>query len=97
MKRDWVISLLSARQGELRSRFGVAALALFGSVARDEAKESSDVDVLVTFDGPASFDQFMDLKFYLQDVLAAPVDLVTQKGLRERLRDVIEKEAIYVA
>ena len=59
---------------------------MFGSVARDEASPSSDVDVLVEFSGEASFDQFMDLTCYLEDLFGRSVDLVTTKALRPELR-----------
>ncbi|HEX6245486.1 MAG TPA: nucleotidyltransferase domain-containing protein [Polyangiales bacterium] len=49
MKRDAAFSILSGCAGELRDRFGVTELSLFGSVARDEARDTSDVDVLVSF------------------------------------------------
>jgi len=83
--------------GEIRSRFGVKKLAIFGSVARDEAREDSDVDVLVEFEGVADFDRFMDLKFYLEDLLGSPVDLVTRNALRPQMRPIIEDEALDVA
>lgn len=81
----------------LRQRFGVRHLAVFGSVARGQARHDSDVDVLVTFEGPADFDRFMDLKFYLEELLGRPVDLVTRRALRPELREGIEREAIRVA
>jgi predicted nucleotidyltransferase len=89
--------LLGIRRAELASRFGVKRLALFGSAARDELKASSDVDVLVEFDGPATCAAYMDLKFYLEDLLGRPVDLVTNKGLRRELRPYVEKELVLVA
>jgi predicted nucleotidyltransferase len=55
------------------------------------------VDVLVSFEGPADFDRFMELKFYLEDVLGRPVDLVTHPALRPELRARIEREATRVA
>jgi predicted nucleotidyltransferase len=95
MRRNEVLRLLSAHRADLR-KFGVRSLAFFGSVARDEARPDSDVDILVEFVKPPGFSRFMDLKFYLEDLLACPVDLVTQKALKPRLRTQIEKEAIYV-
>ena len=65
--------------------------------ARDELGVSSDVDVLVEFAGPATFGAYMDLKFYLEDLLGRPVDLVTDKALRNELRPYVEKEMIRVA
>lgn len=92
-----VIQKLSGRMGEIRQRFSVRALAIFGSIARDEAVDDSDVDVLVVFDGKAGFDLFMDLKFYLEELLARKVDLVTDKALRPQVRRAIERELIHVA
>jgi uncharacterized protein len=96
MNRDETITLLKAHQAALE-RFGVRALALFGSVARDEATLASDVDVLVDFGGPATFEQYMDLRLYLEDLLGAKVDLVTERGLRPRVRPYVERDAIRVA
>jgi len=76
--------------------FDVESLAVFGSVARDEASSKSDVDIMVVFRGPATFDQYMDLKFFLEELLGGSVDLVTQKALKPQLRAQVEQEAIYV-
>jgi hypothetical protein len=97
MTRDQTISLLTQHGAAIRQQYHVQRLALFGSIARDEAREGSDVDLLVEFDGPASFDRFMDLKFHLEDLLGSRVDLVTTKALGPQLRPAIEKEAIRVA
>jgi predicted nucleotidyltransferase len=97
MRRSEALASLRAHTSELARRFGVRDLTLFGSVARDEATPASDVDVLVTFDGPASFDRFMDLKFFLEELLSARVDLVTRAALHPRIRPVIDREAIRVA
>ncbi len=96
MNRQDALSGLRAHADEIRERFGVKDLAVFGSVARDEARPDSDVDVLVTFEGPATFDGYMDLKFFLEDLLGCPVDLVTDKAVRPQLRPRIEREAIHV-
>ena len=61
------------------------SLALFGSVARDEATDSSDVDVLVDFGAPPTFDQYMGLKIFLEDLLQCQVDVVTMGALKERV------------
>lgn len=97
MNRQQVLDRLGVHSQEIRQRFGVARLAIFGSIARDEAGPGSDIDVLVEFDGRADFNRFMDLKFYLEDLLGARVDLVTKKGLRERLLPFIEEDALDVA
>ena len=96
MNRSQVLELLSRHKHELARRFGVAQLALFGSSARDEAREDSDVDVLVSFDGPATSQRYFGVQFYLEDLLGCPVDLVTDKALRAELRPYVEQEAIHV-
>ena len=97
MTRSEALNRLGALLPEARSRFGVAAISLFGSVARDEATDQSDLDVLVDFAGPATFANFMGLKLYLEDSLGVRVDLVTRRALRPRMRDRIESEALRVA
>ncbi len=96
MKRDEVLTLLRSHKLELQQRFGVTALSLFGSVCRDESSPSSDADVLVAFDGPATSKRYSGVQFYLEDLLGARVDLVTEKALRPELRPYIEREAIHV-
>jgi len=94
MKRDEVLSVLTSHWSEL-NRLGVQSLALFGSVARDEARPDSDVDIVVEFYAPSTFDRYMDVKFYLEDHLGKKVDLVSWKSLKPQLREVVEKEAVY--
>jgi predicted nucleotidyltransferase len=95
--RSKVLGLLAERRQEIAARFGVKRVALFGSAARDELGTNSDVDVLVEFEGLTTFAACMDLKFYLEDLLGRPVDLVTDKALRKELRPYVEKEMIRVA
>jgi predicted nucleotidyltransferase len=95
MDRDEILCILNEHKAEL-DRFGVGSLALFGSAARNEAQANSDIDFLVEFEGPPSFSRFMDLKFYLEDLLGCPVDLVTQRALKPRLRTRVEEEAVDV-
>jgi len=76
----------------------VVRLALFGSVARNEATENSDIDLLVTFSQqPVTSVDYFNLQFYLEDLLGCSVDLITDKALRKELRPYIEKELIDVA
>jgi len=96
MKRVEVLTLLKARMPELKKRFGVVDLALFGSASRDTAREESDIDFLVTFSGPATSSRYFGVQFYLEDLLGRPVDLVTDKALRPELRPFVEQEAIHV-
>lgn len=96
MRRDDVLKILREHEDEIE-RFGVVSLRLFGSVARGEAEDDSDVDLLVDFEGPARFRQFMGLRFYLEDLLGTRVDLITEKGLRDRVRPWVEEDAVRVA
>lgn len=90
------LQLLSEHKGLLTRRFGVTSLALFGSRLRGDAREDSDIDILVAFDGPATSERFFGVQFYLEDILGHPVDLVTEKALRAELRPHIEREAVRV-
>ena len=96
MNRLQVIQLLTEHKGVLQSRFGVIRMALFGSTARDTARDDSDIDVLVAFDGPATSPRYFGVQFYLEDLLGRPVDLITEKALRAELRPYVEREAVYV-
>jgi predicted nucleotidyltransferase len=96
MNRDDIQRRLKDHREELTAS-GVKSLAVFGSVARGKAKAGSDLDLLVDFDAPATFDQYMTLKFFLEDLFQCRIDLVTRKALKPRMRAHVEKEAILVA
>lgn len=97
MGRDEAIAILQAHRGDL-DRFHVKSIALFGSVARDEARPDSDVDLLVEFDGsPIGLFDLGALLEFLQEILDRPVDLVTRGGLKPRLRDRILGELVHAA
>ena len=96
MRRAQVLELLSRNKAALAARYGVSGIALFGSMARDAASVDSDVDILVTFDGPATSARYFGVQFFLEDLLGHPVDLVTDKALRPELRPYIEREAVRV-
>ena len=93
MTRAEVLALLQGRQADLR-RMGVASLAVFGSVARDEAGRNSDVDLLVEFARPVGMFRFLDVKAYLEAILGRPVDLTTRDALKRQFRDAILSEAV---
>jgi hypothetical protein len=97
MHRAQALSALSDLLPALRRDFGVRRIALFGSTARGEATEDSDLDLLVDFEAGPTFDSFMGLKLFLEDHLGRRVDLVTPESLKPRLRPIIEREAVDVA
>jgi predicted nucleotidyltransferase len=96
MKRAQVLEQLALSKPTLVARFGVTNLALFGSTVRDAARVDSDIDILVSFDGPATSERYFGVQFFLEDLLGRPVDLVTDRALRPELRPFIEKEAVHV-
>ena len=96
MDRNTVIQLLSKSKPLLQERFGVVRLALFGSTARGAASDTSDIDILVAFDGPATSRRYFGVQFYLENLLGRPVDLVTEKALRPELRPYIQRDLVSV-
>lgn len=87
------INTHSAALGE----FNIYSLALFGSVARNEATANSDLDFLVDFEKPITLRQYMRLKFFLEDLFDRPVDLVIKSDIKPIIRQTILDEAVYVA
>lgn len=96
LTRDQILSILSQRLPEFRTRFGVRRIGLFGSFARDEPSPTSDIDILVVIDNP-TFRGFLKLKADLESAFERDVDLVTDEALKPRLRDDILGETIYAA
>lgn len=94
--RNEVLDKLRSQKGTLVERFGVTGLALFGSFARDQATEGSDVDILVRFEGRATSRSYFGVQFFIEDMLGRPVDLVTDKALRPEIRPYVEREAVDV-
>lgn len=94
--RSGLKETLAAHKPEL-DRLGVKSLSIFGSVARGDEKDTSDLDVLVEFDGPSTLDAFMDLKDLLEHISGRRVDLVTQRALKPLVRAQIQSELVRVA
>jgi len=91
---DVPLAVLRRALPELRQRFSVRRIGLFGSQVRGEATSHSDLDVLVEFEQP-TFDHYMDLKFFLEELFHAPVDLVLGDSLKPRIRPSIDRETVY--
>lgn len=89
-----IIDLLKSHAKYIKANFSVKRIGLFGSFARGEQKESSDIDILVEFEKP-TFRNFMNLSIYLEDLFGKEVDLVTVKGLHSRIRPYVEKDVIW--
>ena len=96
MGREEALRILGEHKAEIAA-FGVISLYLFGSVARNEAGNNSDVDLMVEFGVPVGLFEFIDFQMYLERLLGRRVDLVTPDGLRERLKEHVWREAIRAA
>ncbi len=96
VSRQTILERLSAEAPGLRKRYGVKSLAIFGSMARGDDHEGSDVDMLVTFESEPTFDNFMGLKLDLEDLLGLHVDLGTPDTLRPEMRAEVERNLINV-
>jgi predicted nucleotidyltransferase len=91
-----VLELLRKHEPELKKRFGVVKIGIFGSFIRGEERPDSDVDLLVTFrKGEETFDNYMDCKFYLEDLFGRKVDLVMNGAIKKRLKPYILGEVVY--
>jgi predicted nucleotidyltransferase len=95
MNRDEVIRSIREHLPDLE-RFDVRSIAVFGSIARDEATADSDVDVLVAFEGAMTFDAYMGLKHYLEHLLGRTVDLATIDALKPARRERVLREAVAI-
>ena len=97
MKRNEVLEILATHRVELRERFGVKSLALFGSVARDESAVTSDVDLLIEFNHRIGLFHLIDTEDYIRQSLGVgKVDLVMRRSVLPELRDAIFGEAVDV-
>ena len=97
MRRSEALAVLARHRHELDGEFRIASLALFGSVAQDEAKPESDVDILVEFRETPGLSEYMRLKWWLEERLGRPVDLVMKSALKDWARPTVEAEAVRVA
>jgi len=96
MIKEKVLNTLKEHKQEIQ-KFHINRISIFGSVARDEDTSKSDIDILIKFDGPPTYDLYMELKFYLEELLGRKVDLVTEDSIRSELRSYIDQDLIRVA
>jgi uncharacterized protein len=97
MNREQVSARLEENADTLIQQFKVAELYLFGSAARNQASEQSDLDFLVDFQGPATVDRVLDLADYLEEISSTKVDLITRSALKPILSKRITAEMVRVA
>jgi predicted nucleotidyltransferase len=84
--------LLREKKRELRERFRVKSIGIFGSYVRGEASKHSDIDILVEFEVSPGFFEFLELEEYLSKLLGIKVDLVTKKALKPHIgKNILEE------
>lgn len=95
-KRSTFVVKLEEVFPHLKVQYGVVKIGIFGSTAREAERIDSDVDVLVRFaPGKATFRNFMELAYFLEELFGRRVDLVTEQGLNQYLRPRIEEEVVW--
>jgi hypothetical protein len=96
MRRADALKLIESHRDELRT-LRVRSLSIFGSVARDEARTDSDIDLLAEFTEPIGYFHLFRVQHRLEEILGVRVDLTTPGGLRRELRDAVLAEAVRAA
>lgn len=94
LTKEIILKFLATHKQEFQEKYSIEEIALFGSYARGEANESSDIDIMVKM--PSSFDAYYDFKEYLETSFHKKVDLGMEKTLRSVIADEIKKDLIYV-
>jgi hypothetical protein len=95
-KKEEIIGKINAENAFIKEKYHVKNIGVFGSVARGEETEKSDVDILVEFEKPIGFFEFIRLENYLSKILGRKVDLVTKKSVKPSIKEEIFKETVYV-
>jgi len=91
-----LLQILSTQKKSLCEDYQITELSVFGSYVRGEQTELSDIDILVDYEIAPTFVKLVELRDYLSEVFGLQVDLVTKNGLKDRIRDRVLAEAIYI-
>lgn len=93
--KDKIIKTIQENNGRIKS-YGIKRVGIFGSFARSSQKKNSDIDILVEFEkGKKVFDNYMELKFFLESLFRRKVDLVIKEALKPSIRDNVLSEVSY--
>ncbi|MHA1237988.1 MAG: nucleotidyltransferase family protein [Candidatus Odinarchaeia archaeon] len=95
-KIEEILEILRMCKGELKKKFGVKKLELFGSYVRGEASGESDIDIIVEFEETPDFFKFVQLERHLESILGVKVDLLTRESISPYLRKYVGREVILV-
>ena len=96
LNRDDVLGLLREHKPIMKERFGVSEISLYGSFARDEANDDSDIDVVVKFEGKPTAKTYFGAQFYIEDLSGRKVDLARRHELRKEILPYVDKDLINV-
>jgi predicted nucleotidyltransferase len=95
MTKNEILTFLHDKKSYLFKTYGVTSIGLFGSYARDEAKEDSDIDIAVELKSENKFMNFFNLKYYLEEQLHKTIDIGIESALKPVAKEYIEKDIIY--
>ncbi len=95
LQREHILATLGSHKNMLADKYNVKTLGLFGSYSRNDANDSSDIDLLVEFSKPIGI-EFVDLADELEEILRHKVDLVSLKAVKDKYLELIKKDIIYV-
>ena len=91
-----IVKMLRLHDTDVREKFKITEIGVFGSYVRGEQREDSDIDILVEFEkGYKTFDNYMELKFFLEDILTSEIDLVIKTAIRDEIKQNILSEVTY--
>ncbi|MBI5421302.1 MAG: nucleotidyltransferase family protein [Parcubacteria group bacterium] len=96
MNKEDVIKIIENNMPHLKEQFCVKDIGLFGSFARGEHTDTSDIDILVEFESPIGFFDFIRLETFLSNALQRRVDLVTKRAIKASIKEETLKETFYV-
>ncbi len=96
MTKAYIIDFLSNNKQELQKKYGITKIGLFGSYARDEANDESDIDIAVEIDSDNKFRSFFGLKYFIENGLNHQIDLGIESSLKPIAKDTILRDIIYV-
>ncbi len=96
MTKSDILHFLDEKKSFLLQNFGVQSIALFGSYARDEQREDSDIDIAVEIESENKFKSFFELKYYLEEHFKKQVDLGVESTIKPIVKEYIEKDIIHV-
>jgi predicted nucleotidyltransferase len=94
--RNEVLEILRNQKSSLLENYQITRLGIFGSYAREQQTPNSDLDILVNYDLPPTLIKLIELSDYLSHIFAIKVDIVTENGLKPRIRERVLSEVIYL-